>query len=137
MKRFISFLVAVSTLLATLPVTSSAQFVTRKAKDSVVNAQTRTQTWTATPDGVKGFQVTAVKVSGTVSAFSVLETRIDTVTTLWEIVKDSDTVFLTDQASQIHLWPVSPQYGNGYRIRTVSTGTQKFYVYAAYLRRSQ
>lgn len=120
-----------------LPDLTNGQTVTRHTRDSVVNAQTRNVSWASTADGMKGIQLTAVKVSGTVSAYAVLETKIDTVASLWNIVNNSDTAFLTDQAAQAHIWPIDNHYGNSYRARIVSTGTQKFYVYLTLLKRSR
>lgn len=137
MKSFFKISMFIAVLCMALPDLTSGQVVTRHSKDSVVNAQTRLTTWSSTADGMKGIQLTAVKVSGTVSAYAVLETKIDTVASVWKIVVGSDTAFLTDQAAQGHIWPINNHYGNSYRTRIVSTGTQKFYVYLTLLKRSR
>lgn len=133
--KFAAMIAIISALV--IPLCSNAQFVTRTGKDSVVNGVTKYVTFNSTADGVIGFQLSASKVSGTVSAYAILEVRIDTVISgQYQQEKLRDTFALTDQASQIFLWKVAPHYFNGARIKIVSTGTQKFYIYAAYLRRN-
>jgi len=112
---------------------ASAQYVTRKAKDSAINAVTKYITWTSTPGNVKGIQLTAVKGTGTPAGTVTLETRIDTVSTEWTPVLSAASLTLTNVTNQIIVWPLNPKYGNGYRIKIVPTGTQKTYLYAAYL----
>lgn len=121
---------------------SPGQWITRKAKDSVINGVTKYVSWNSTVDGITAIQFTGVKVSGTVSAIVTLETRVDSFSTLaWVPYNRSggstaDTITFTD-GDNTALFPIDVHYGNGYRIKIVSTGTQKFYAYSAYLRRGR
>jgi hypothetical protein len=138
MKRFLKFFLFTAVMIAATHI-CLGQLVERKAKDSSVNGQTRNIVWRSTADGIVGFQLTAVKVSGTVSAYAILERRIDYVVDSAAYDRASaDTFFITNvSTTQLKVWPIDTQAGNGYRIRVVSTGTQKVYLYAAFLRRSR
>lgn len=131
--KMLSMLLIACTMLA--PKLSLSQFVTRMPKDSLVDAATKTLTWTSTPANVVSFQITFVKSTGTAAATVQLQTRCDTIsTTDWTRVFDS-TYTVTNVAAQSYLIPVVPAYGNGYRFVITGSGTQKTYIYASYLRR--
>lgn len=138
MKRFLIFFLLAAVMMAATEI-SFGQMVTRKAKDSVVNADTAYAQWNSTGDGIKGFQLTALKVSGTVSAYAVIETRIDTLPrTLWIRAPGTDTFTLANSAPyQLHVWGIDNQFGNGYRIKVVSTGTMKAYLWGSFLKRTR
>ncbi|MEJ7611356.1 MAG: hypothetical protein WKF88_09290 [Ferruginibacter sp.] len=115
--------------------TANAQFVERKAKDSVTIA-TKYLTWPATKPGTTGFQITVVKDTGTLAGTVTLERRIDTIptaaTSVWMQVGSSYTITNTTGA-QAEIFPISVHDGNGYRFKVVTTGG-KAYLYGAYLR---
>lgn len=146
MKTFLKFFLIGALVLGFTPAINEAkgQVITRKAvPDSVVNGVTKYITWASTPDGIQGIQFTGVKSSGTVSAVVTLETRIDTVnSSTWVPYKrnngtTADTLSFGDNATNTGIFVIDNQYGNGFRIKVVSTGTQKFYTYSAYVRRGR
>lgn len=116
---------------------ADAQYLKRLPKDSTSNSATHYTGFNFTPDGVTSISVSNDKPAsggGTLSGYQVLEHRVDTTLNIWEKVPGSDTLTLTD-GDNGHIWPISTQAGNGYRVKTVTSGTMKFYIYVAYLRR--
>lgn len=121
------------------------QVITRRAKDSTENTTTKNITFGSTPNGVTGIFLSGLKVSGTVSGYALLQVRTDTLPTIaTSVFEDAvypgtdkrDTLFFTDIATiQQHTWPVPFGYFNGARLKVVTSGTQKIYLYAGYLRR--
>ncbi len=125
-----------------LPETTQAQYIKRLAKDSAVNATTRYLTFTSTPDLVKSFALTAIVSTGSLSiTSSVLEARIDTIggATDWIAVPSSLVVVDSSLSGTVKNYQYHVLYhsANGYRIKVTSAGTQKTYLYASYLRRTQ
>lgn len=125
------------------PLKADAQYLTRLAKDSSVNATTRYLTFTSTPNLVTSISVTGVLSTGTLSLTSVtLESRNDTIsgTSDWITVPASIAVVASTTAlsSTGYVWHLpAHNTANGYRIKVVSSGTQKTYLYGSYLRRTQ
>lgn len=129
-----------------LAMTVSAQTITRKAKDSTANSATKNIDFLSTPSGVSGIFLSGLKVSGTVSGYAILQVRTDTLPTsatsvwedfVWPGTTKRDTLYLTDVATiQQHTFPVPQnQPFNGARLKIVTSGTQKVYLWAGYLRR--
>lgn len=116
---------------------ASAQYVERHSVDSVSANGTQYIVWQSTKTGATGFHLTAIKKTGTVAGTVTLEQSIDTIPTIstrtWSQV-GSQSFTLTDVATQGAVFPISPQSGNAYRFKIVTTGGT-FRVYAAYLRR--
>lgn len=143
MKKLISFLTIMLAFTFVVPITSEAQYVYRKAKDSLTAAGTKYITYTASDDGIVSFNLTGIKVSGTVSAYAILQTRVDTLDALnWEdYLRDGtirDTLFFTDVSTyRSKIFATNNLYGNGYRMKIVATGTQKIYFWSSYLRRNR
>lgn len=145
MKNFLKLILAFS--LFVVSIGADAQYIQRKAKDSVVAAGTKYITWTSIPDGLYGIQIATDSVSGTTAAVVTLETRIDTINgATWVPYKrnngttaDSYTMTATDDGTDwlSYIFPIDLPYGNGYRLKFVSTGTQKYYIYASYLKRGR
>ncbi len=133
----LSFLLVVAVVAISTNV--QAQYVKRNAKDSITAAGTHYNTFTFTPDGVTAISISDIKAAsggGTVNAIQSLEYRVDSTLDIWEHVPGTDTLTLTNVGTaQGHIWPISTQSGNGYRVKTTATGTQKVYIYLAYLRR--
>lgn len=135
-KFFALFAIALMTVTVV-----PAQIVTRKpsTKDSTTPG-TKYITFTSTVNSIVGIQTSAVKDTGTVAGYAILETRIDTINAnSWVQVKNRlgtyDTFKLTNTSYQTFLWPlVENQYGNGYRVKYVTTGG-RVYIYTAHLRR--
>lgn len=154
MKNFLSklslkpvLILVLSALTLGVATESSGQLVYRKAKDSVVAAGTKYVTWTSMTDGVYGIQLLTDSVSGTTSCVVTLQQRIDTIdASAWVDAVDAlgdplptFTMAATDDGTDwlSNIWPIDLQSGNGYRLKFVSTGTQKFYIWATYLRRGR
>lgn len=126
--------------------TAQGQYITRKpttGKDSVVDGVTKYVTWPSTIDGIQSFVFRGIKSTGTPSAYVLLQGRVDSTDNDWVDLKftgiqgTGDTLKIGNNANhQIQTWPLDKQYFNGYRFKIVSTGTQKFYIYPSYLRRS-
>lgn len=150
MKRFFQIALLVAVFTAAIQPTVEAQVLTRQVttgnkKDSVTAAGTKYFSFFSTPSTVVGVSFSAVKVSGTVSAYAILQVRTDTMpgtaTALWidyvyPGTTKRDTLFLTDVTTvQNYQWPVTTHFFNGVRAKVVSSGTQKFYVYFSHLRR--
>lgn len=115
---------------------AGAQYVTRKPKDSLVNATAKTISFPSTPNNVLSIGFIFTKSTGTPAGTAILETRIDTIRNVWEHYNGSDTFTITNIDSGVHIWPLLPtNYGNGLRIRFTPSGTQKTYINVAYLRR--
>lgn len=130
MKKIVAAIILAYTMLT---YTADAQFVSRKAKDSVSDAGTKIITWTSTPSHITGFQISVHRVSGAATAGTILlQTRIDTTLDVWQTVA---THTLTDLVDQGFLDAIAVQSGNGYRYSVTGSGTEKLYLYAAYLRR--
>lgn len=143
MKRILIFMVA-SLLIASA---ANAQYITRLAKDSVVNGATKYVTFKSTPTGVTGFGLTGIKAAtggGTVSGYAILQVRIDTLplstTSDWDDyvypgTTKRDTLFFTDLTTpQAYPWPVPTKFFNGARFKVVTSGTQKLYLYGVYFK---
>lgn len=115
---------------------ASAQYVTRLPKDSA-NVETRYVTFSGTKTGVKGFQLTAVKVSGTVAGTVTLERRIDTLPTSatapWVQVGSQSYTITNITAPQGDVFPITVHDGFAYRFKVVQSGG-KVYLYASSLR---
>jgi hypothetical protein len=129
------FLIAISLALILLSFTANAQMLTRKAKDSVVDAGTKYLTWTYTPSKVTTIVLTFAKGTGTAAATATLQFRADTIKQVWQNADSTFGSFAITGDSATYLWKVPLQYFNGIRIKVVGTGTQKIYLWAAYMRR--
>lgn len=144
MKRFMKLLFAFA-FLAGVVIPAQGQIMTRAAKDSTSNSATKYVTFPSTPTGTTGIFLTGLKVSGTVSGYAILQVRTDTLptsgTTVWNDyvypgTTKRDTLFFTDVSTvQPYTWPVTTHFFNGARFKVVTSGTQKIYLYAGYLRR--
>lgn len=142
MSKILVCLLGAALILA-MPDSSEAQSVKRfkkpPLKDSIVDAGGKTLTWPSTLKGVTGVQATVVAGTGTVAAVGYLEVRLDTLNTttwtrygtLFDYPADS-VIFSASTLTKI--WPIPVQAFNGVRLRVTSSGTQKTYLYLAYLR---
>lgn len=144
MKQFIKIFSVLILLFGF--VEANSQVISRKAKDSTENSTTKYITWASTPTGTSGIFLTAVEVSGTTSGYALLQVRSDTIpttaTTVWEDLvwpggTKRDTVFFTDVTTyQPKSFPLpSPLFFNGVRLKIVTSGTQKIYLYAGTIKR--
>jgi len=135
MKKLFSLMLLVS--ITFISTRARAQYVERQTVDSVMANGTQYVTFSSTKSGTTGFQLTAIKKSGTVAGTLTLEQSIDTIPTLgtrvWRQV-GSQSFTLTDVATQGDIFPITVQSGNGYRFKLVTTGGT-YRVYAAYLHR--
>lgn len=133
LKIFLAFTL-MALVLSTVSV--SAQFVERKAKDSTIIG-TKYITFTQVKKGTTGFQLTAVKDSGTVAGTVTLERRIDPSpsagTSVWKQVGSQSFTLTNITAPQGDIFPITIQDGVSYRFKIVATGG-KAYLYASYVR---
>lgn len=152
MKGLFKIILAFGFLIALQAQEATGQIVNRYnggVKDSVVNGVTKYMTFPSTPDGVTGFFATGHKAAtggGTVSAYAVLQVRSDTMPTAATAVWNDyihpatgrrDTIFFTDGADpQGGQFGIENHYFNGARLKIVSSGTQKFYIWFGRLQRS-
>lgn len=144
MKQFMKFLLA-GLLFVVLASPASGQVISRKVKDSTSNSATKLITFPSTPTGTYGIFLSGLKVSGTVSGYALLQIRSDTLPTAATSVFEDyvypgttkrDTLFFTDIATiQQHTWPIPFNFFNGARLKIVTSGTQKVYLYAGSLKR--
>jgi hypothetical protein len=144
MKAFLKLSLALL-VFAAMAFPVSGQIITRNLKDSTANSATKNITFPSTTTGTTGIFLSGLKVSGTVSGYAILQVRTDTLPTAATSVFEDmvypgtskrDTLFFTDVATiQQHTWPIPFNYFNGARLKIVTSGTQKIYLYAGYIRR--
>jgi hypothetical protein len=137
MKKILFVLAIAAALFVTSSVTNeaSAQVVTTAALaagDTATNADTVYKTFSTVEDGIVCFQAKVTKISGTVAGHVILQGTVDG--TNWQNV-NTDTLTLTDVATQIKIWPVDHGYYKGYRVRIITSGTQASVITFARLRR--
>ncbi len=147
MKTFFKIILGFAFLgaLTALPEVTQAQIVSRKAKDSTSNSATKYVTWNNAVTGTAGWTLTGIKVSGTVSGYALLQVRTDTIPTIataawYDYVSPygrRDTLFFTDVTTpQTYSWQAPyPLHINGARLKVVTSGTQKIYLYGLHLQR--
>lgn len=129
------FLIAISLALILTSFTANAQVLTRKAKDSAINAVTKYITWTALPSKTKSIVLSFKKGTGTPAAAVTLQYRVDTVAAVWQNADSSFSTYTITGDSATFIWTIPTLFFNGARIKIVPTGTQKTYLWAAYMRR--
>lgn len=117
--------------------TASAQsYIDRKAKDSVA-IETKYVYFNNIKKGTTGFQLTAIKKSGTAAGTVTLERRIDTLPTLatavWKQVGTQSFTITNVSTPQGDIFPVSVLDGQSYRIKVVGTDGVT-YIHAASIR---
>ncbi len=126
MKKVILILIAAFGLT-----TIKAQVRYTSSPDTNTNATTSYVTFASINSKVKGIQASVTKVSGTVGGTVILQGTIDG--TLWVTV--SDTLTLTNTATQSKVWVLSATSYNSYRAAFTTTGTQVSFLKLSYLRR--
>lgn len=129
------FLIVLSCILFVDSIDVGAQQLTRKAKDSVVNAATKYLTWTSTPSKLKSIVLSFKKSTGTPAATVTLQYRVDTVAAVWQNADSTFATYTITGDSLTFIWKVPNQFFNGVRIKVVGSGTQKTYLWGAYMRR--
>jgi len=125
-KKVIFILLAV-----VLAASTQAQVRYVSAPDTNTNATTSYVTFNSIGSNLKGIQASVTKISGTVGGTVILQGTVDG--TLWVTV--SDTLTLTNTATQSKVWVLSATSYNSYRAAFTTTGTQVSYLKLSYLRR--
>lgn len=119
--------VAVSTASAQSP-----QRVTKVAPDTAINADTVIITYQMIPGAIKALQAVVTKVSGTVAGNLYLDGTIDGIN--WEAA-DTATVIVPNVARTVKVWKLPATYYYSYRVRYITTGTQRSVLSFSYMRR--
>lgn len=114
-----------------LAASTQAQVRYVSAPDTNTNATTSYVTFNSIGSNLKGIQASVTKISGTVGGTVILQGTVDG--TLWVTV--SDTLTLTNTATQSKVWVLSATSYNSYRAAFTTTGTQVSYLKLSYLRR--
>lgn len=128
MKKLIAFI----GFIAMFSLAADAQISSRVKGDTLTNADTVYITTDNQLDGLAGLQATVLKVGGTVAGHALLQGTIDGIA--WVNV-NTDTLTLTNVATQSKVWPITANGYKTYRIRYITTGTQVSVPYAAWIRR--
>lgn len=144
------FKITLAVLLFMVTFIAQGQIFTRTIprKDSTVNSATKLIVFPSTATGTTGVFLSGQKAAsggGTVSGYALLQIRTDTLPTaptstyedyVYPGTTKRDTLFFTDLTTvQVHTWPVPFGFFNGCRLKVVTSGTQKLYLYAGTIRR--
>ena len=138
MKKFL--LIALAASLSTLCVKAQSSVQPEWLRpervvypsDTTTNADTNYVTIKSVGSHVKAIQATVTKVSGTVAGTVILQGTVDGIA--WVNV-NTDTLTLTDQATNTKVWTISSTIYNSYRVQYKTSGTQVSYLNLSYLRR--
>lgn len=111
---------------------SDAQTTMTNSGDTVVNTATVNLDVTLKGKGDLGFQVVATKISGTVGGTAILQGSLDGTN---YVTISTDTLTLTDVATNSAVWKVSASTYLYYRIAVTGSGTMSASVVGYALRR--
>jgi len=100
--------------------------------DTTTNADTNYVTIKSVGSNLKSIQATVTKVSGTVGGTVILQGTVDGIG--WVNV-NTDTLTLSDQATNSKVWLITSTSYNSYRVQYKTSGTQVSYLNLSYLRR--
>lgn len=154
MKSFFKIFLALAVMFTAIPGVEAQNLIRpvkttgTVIKDSVVNGTTKYVIWTSTPTGVTGISLSTIKAAtggGTASGYAIVQVRTDTMptaaTSSWidyvypGTTKRDTLAFVNDADVHGYQWPVPVQFFNGVRLKIVTSGTQKVYLYGSLLRR--
>lgn len=102
------------------------------ANDTTSNADTNYVYIKSVGSHLKAIQATVTKVSGTVAGTVILQGTVDGIA--WVNV-NTDTLTLTDQATNTKVWVLTSTSYNSYRVQYKTSGTQVSYLNLSYMRR--
>lgn len=131
-------------LLAAMVIPAQGQVPDRKAKDSTANSATKYITWNNLATSTTGFTLSGLKPvsgGGTISGYAILQVASDTIPTVatrafhdytFPGTGRRDTLFFTDLTTvqQFEWQAPDPMHIVAARLKIVTSGTQKLYLYA-------